>query len=375
MPEFEFGVPAMQEPYSARLEKLKGTIADNNLKGVIMVPGANLRFYTGVNSLLMERPFLFMVPLEGDPHLVVPTLESGPYGRAPVKIMLHKWSDTEGPSSTLQEAINQLQLNGRWGVEGDVPYRFVHLLLRYAQPQLENADPMLQSIRAVKDAEEIRRLGRAASILSKSFLHFFHLMKPGLSEIEVALKVGQEIARNGAESVQDVLVQSGPMAADGHHVPLSRKLRRKESVVVDATCTFGGYFADITRTFMIGRDPEFEELYNNVLEAQVAAVKASRAGVSVGSIDQAARGYLRNHQLDDYFIHRTGHGLGLEVHEAPYIIPNGAEITQESMAFTIEPGVYMQGKTGVRIEDDLITTTAGNKNLTKAVPKEFGWWN
>ena len=375
MPDCEFSGPTMNDPYSTRLTKLKSMLASSGIKGVIMTPGANLRFYTGVSSLLMERPFLFIVPAEGDPHLVAPTLESGPYANAPVKITLHKWSDTEGPSGMMREAINEVQLNGKWGIEGSTPYRFVHELLRYAQPQLDNADTVLQSIRAIKDADEIKRLTRAASILSKSFLHFFHILKPGLTEVEIAQEFAQEIGRNGAESVQDVLVQSGPMAADGHHVPLSRKVRRKESVVVDATCTFGGYYADITRTFIIGRDQGFEQLYDNVLQAQIAAVKASRAGVTVGSIDQAARGCLHNFQLDDYFIHRTGHGLGLAVHEAPYIVPNGEDITQESMAFTIEPGVYMQGKTGVRIEDDLITTATGSRVLTKSVPKEYGWWN
>jgi len=165
------------------------------------------------------------------------------------------------------------------------------------------------------------------------------------------------------------------MAADGHHLPSKRKLKRKESVVIDATCTYGGYFADITRTFMIGRDTAFERLYESVLEAQIEAVEASRAGETSGSIDEAARGCLRGKGLDQYFVHRTGHGLGLEVHEAPYIVPGGIEVIRPGMAFTIEPGAYMQGKTGIRIEDDLISTEQNSKVLTRAVPKALGWWN
>ena len=323
----------------------------------------------------MERPFLFMVPAEGDSHLVAPVLESGPYTRAPVKITIHSWTDSEGSSKAFQEVTSQLHLEGKWGMEGSVPYRFVHRLLQFAQPQLDNADPILQGIRAVKDQEEVSLLTRAASILSKSFLCVFQMMKPRITELEVSQRLSQEIVDNGADSVDDVLVQSGAMAADSHHFPSSRKLRRKESIVVDATCTYGGYYADVTRTFMMGKNALFEELYGNVLEAQIAAVRASRVGVAVGSIDYAAREHLRNHQLDSYFSHRTGHGLGLEVHEAPYIIPDGTEITQPSMAFTIEPGVYMQGKTGIRIEDDLITAGESGKVLTKSVPKEYGWWN
>ena len=365
----------MSAPYSARISKLKEVIREKHLDGVIFAPGPNLRYYTGVSSFLLERPFLFLVPVEGDPHLVAPVLESGPYTRTPLNITMHSWTDSDGPSKAFQEIALQLRLDGKWGMEGRVPYRFVHRLLQFGQPQLDNADSILQGIRAVKDQEEIRLLARAASILSKSYLQAFHFMKSGVTELEVSHKLGREILENGADSVDDVLVQSGAMAADSHHISSSRKLRRKESIVIDATCTCGDYFADVTRTFMIGKNAAFEERYANLLEAQIQAVKASRAGVTVGSIDFAARELLRKHQLDTYFTHRTGHGLGLEVHEEPYIIPDGTEIIQQSMAFTIEPGIYMQGKMGIRIEDDLVTAGEFARVLTRSIPKEYAWWN
>lgn len=357
-----------------RLGKLNRAMAQNGLNGIILVPGPNLRYYTNVNSLLLERPFLFFIPINGEPHLVAPTLESGPYLRAPLKILVHDWNDGEGPSKALENTVQQLSLNGKWGLEGRVPFRFIHQLLKYAHPRLEDAEPILQDIRAVKDAEEVKLLGRAAAILSKSFLKIPSMVKTGITELELAREISEAIHSNGAETVDDVLVQSGAMAADGHHLPSPKKLRGKESVVVDATCTFSGYFADITRTFVIGKDASFERLYENVLEAQEAAINASEKGVTVGSIDDAARGHLRRNGLDEYFIHRTGHGLGLEVHEAPYIITGGDEILQPSMIFTVEPGVYIRDKTGVRIEDDVLVTEQGNRVLTKSVPKEFGWW-
>lgn len=365
----------MTEQYSLRLGKLHEKVRENGLNGVILVPGPNLRYYSGGNSLLLERPFFMAVPISGEPHLLAPKLESGPYLRSPLKIMIHSWTDAEGTSEAMEEMVGQLNLSGRWGLEGNMPYRFIHALLKFAQPQFENADPILQSIRAVKDTQEAKLLVRSATILSKSFLKIPGMIKAGISEMELAQQVAHEIYSNGAETTPDILVQSGPMSADGHHLSCSRKLRRKESIVIDATCTYAGYFADITRTFMMGNDAEFARLYENVLEAQVEAVNASRVGVTVGSIDNAARGNLRRKNLDNLFVHRTGHGLGLEVHEAPYIIPGGRELIHASMAFTIEPGVYIQGKTGVRIEDDLITTDQSNKVLTKSVPKEFGWWN
>jgi Xaa-Pro aminopeptidase len=363
------------EQYSARMGKLRETITDTGLNGVVLIPGPNLRYYTGGNSLLLERPFFMMVPREGDPQLVAPTLEAGPYVRSPVKIGLHTWNDAEGPSKAIQEAINALNFTGRWGLDGDIPYRYVDPLLMFAQPQFENADQILQGIREVKDEQEVKMLSRSASILSKSFLTIPNLLKAGMSEMDLAQEISREIHSNGGETAPEVLVQSGPMAADGHHISSPRKIRRKESIVIDATCTYGGYYADITRTFILGKDTAFENMYAHVLEAQVAAVRAVSVGVNVGAVDDAARSSLRQKGLDGYFTHRTGHGLGLEVHEAPNIVPNGEERLEASMAFTVEPGIYMRDKTGLRIEDDLITKSSGSTILTKSVPKSYGWWN
>ena len=361
--------------YSARMRKLREEAAESGLKGVFLVPGPNLRYYTGGNSLLLERPFFMAVPVEGIPHLVSPQLEAGPYHRSPVNITIHSWSDSEGPSKAIQETVEALNMNGKWGVEGDMPYRYADLLLKFARPELENVDQILQSIRALKDSRELKLLTRAAAILSKSFLAIPNKLEAGITELDLARSIGNEIQSKGGETVPEVLVQSGPMAADGHHLPSSRKIKRRESVVVDATCTHQGYFADITRTFILGKNKDFENLYDEVLQAQVSAMKTAKAGATVGAIDEAARSSFREKNLDGLFIHRTGHGLGLEVHEAPYIVPNGTEPLQPSMAFTIEPGVYMPGKTGLRIEDDLISTSNRSKVLTKSVPSEFGWWN
>jgi len=363
------------DPYSVRMNTLRDKIAVNGLKGVILVPGPNLRYYTGGHSLLLERPFFLAIPLDGDPQMVTPTLEAGPYVNCPLKIMIHSWSDADGPSKAIQEAVSMLDLNGKWGLEGDMPYGFIDWIFRYAKPDFANAHQILQNIRAIKDPDEVKRLTKAAAILSKSFLKIPHLLKAGKSEVELSQAISSQIYSNGADSVPDALVQTGPMAADGHHLPSARKLRRKESVVVDATCTYEGYFADITRTFILGKDETFQRLYEELLEAQVAAVKASKAEETVGSVDEAARGHLRQKNLDGYFNHRTGHGLGLEVHEAPYIIPDGTERLLPSMAFTVEPGVYMPGKTGLRIEDDLVTKGDGSIVLTKSVPKEYDWWS
>jgi Xaa-Pro dipeptidase len=370
----EDGSSEKMQPFHGRLKKLKRYIADNDLEGIILVPGPNLRYLTGVNSMLLERPFLLFVPIDGDPHLVAPTLESGPYVRGSLKITVHSWNDSEGPTHAFQESIAQLPLNGKWGVEGRATFRFIHQILEYAHPDLVDAEAILQNIREIKEPVEVRALQRAASILSKSFVRIPEMISVGITELELARRISQTIYSNGAEYVGEVLVQSGEFAADPHHLPSTRKLKRRESIVVDTGCTYSGYYADITRTFTIGKNREFENLYGDVLTSQEAALEGSRSGVTVGSIDYAARTYLKNRGLDQYFIHRTGHGLGLEVHEAPYIVAEGKEIVLPSMVFTIEPGVYIPGEMGIRIEDDVLTTDRGCKVLTKSLPKQFEWW-
>jgi Xaa-Pro aminopeptidase len=365
---------AHAEGYLLRLEKLRKSIVTNGLEGMILVPGPNLRYYSGVNSLLLERPFLFFVSKEGDPHLVAPTLESGPYLTNPVHIIVHAWDDGVGPGNAIEGTVQQIGIHGKWGLEGRVPYQYISALLKSSQPQLENAESILQGIRARKEPGEIKLLQHAALILSKAFLKIPDMLKPEMTELELSRKVSEEITRKGAESVEDVLVQSGAMAAHCHHLPSGKKIKRNESIVVDISCRFSGYVADITRTFIIGKDRTFEDIYRKVLGAQVAAISASKQGVTVGSIDHAARGGLHEDGLDKYFVHRTGHGLGLEVHEAPYIIPGGKELVDASMVFTVEPGVYIEGKTGVRIEDDLVVTQQGRRVLTEVLPKEFSWW-
>lgn len=171
------------------------------------------------------------------------------------------------------------------------------------------------------------------------------------------------------------MVQSGVRAADPHSDTSSKKIRKGESVVVDVVSSYGGYAADITRTFILGGDSSVEKIYNNVLAAQQKAIDTAKVGVSTGRIDAAARDSLKRDGLAKYFIHRTGHGLGLEVHEAPYIVSGGRERLAAGMVFTVEPGAYIPGKLGVRIEDDVaMLKDCRREVLSGKVPKEYGWW-
>lgn len=359
--------------HATRLRRLKEGMRRYEFNGVIIVPGPNMKYYTGVGSLLLERPFLLFVPVEGEPHLVCPRLEAEQYRGVEPRIIIHEWDDSEGPSVGFDKLLSSLEFSGKWGVEGRVPFHFLYHLTKRVSVELDNAEPLLQKIREVKDEEEVKLLKEAARILSKSYLKIPELLEDGLSELQLARKISDLIYSNGAEKVEDLLVQSGARSAIPHALPSEKKIRRGESIVIDISSTFSGYYADITRTFMIGSNREFDNVYSHVLEAQERAIEVANEGAEVGSIDLAARDYLKSVRLSNYFTHRTGHGLGLEVHEAPYIVPGGKEKIRANMFFTIEPGVYMPSKFGVRIEDNLMGKSGMAEIITK-LPKELGWW-
>jgi len=359
--------------YGRRLETLRKRLNKKGLRGAIIVPGPNMMYFTGTNSLLLERPFMLLVPAEGEPHLVAPTFESGPYADGPVRMKIHPWTDSEGPAGAISKAAKGAKLRGKWGVEGRAPFLYLDRLMKEASPKFRNAEPILQGMREVKDETEMRLLKKSASMLSSAFEEFPTIVKEGLTELEVAKAATDIIYAKGATSVDDMLVQSGPRAADPHGLPSAKKIQKGEGVIIDVGATYEGYYSDITRAFCTGENKELEKVYQRVLEANTAGIAEAAKGVRAGDVDAAARGALKKAGLAMYFTHRTGHGLGLEVHEAPYIVEGNEEKLESGMCFTVEPGVYIRGKLGVRIEDDVLIEGEKGVAITNA-PKDFGWW-
>ena len=359
--------------HGRRLETLRKRLDKKGLRGAIIVPGPNMTYFTGVNSLLLERPFMLLVPADGEPQLVAPTFESGPYADGPVRMKIHSWTDSEGSAGAISKAAKGAGLKGKWGVEGRVPFLYLDRLMEEASPKFRNAEPILQGMREVKDEAEVKLLKKSASILSSAFEEFPAIIKEGMTELEVAKAATDAIYAKGASSVDDMLVQSGPRAADPHGLPTPKKILRGEGIIIDVGATYDGYYSDVTRVFCIGESKELEKVYGAVLEANMAGIAKAAGGVRVGDVDGAARGTLRRAGLAKYFTHRTGHGLGLEIHEAPYIVEGGKERLGGGMCFTVEPGAYLRGKLGVRIEDDVLID--GKKGLAITdTPKDFGWW-
>jgi Xaa-Pro aminopeptidase len=235
-----------------------------------------------------------------------------------------------------------------------------------------NGCDAIEKLRAVKDAGELAIMGEAARLISDVFRGVLRAIKPGISELELAAEIEYSMKRKGATSPSfDTIVASGPRSAWAHARPSSKLLRKNELVVLDQGAILRGYCSDMTRTVFLGRSPaKVRRLYAAVLEAQAAAKAAVRPGVLAGKVDAAARGVLRRYGLDQHFTHSTGHGLGIEIHEMPRLGRGDKTVLEQGMVVTIEPGVYLEGFGGIRIEDEVVVTARGAVDLTNA-PRGF----
>jgi D-alanyl-D-alanine dipeptidase len=229
------------------------------------------------------------------------------------------------------------------------------------------AAPILSTLRAVKDDDEIELLQRAARGADEAFRHLAESRLEGLREEEVAVLLGSLLRENGHDTVAFTIVGSGPNGASPHHEPGARPIRAGDPVVLDFGGRVGGYCSDISRTVCVGEPPKgFEEIYEVVREAQETAFQAVRPGIRATEIDAAARSVIESAGYGERFIHRTGHGIGLEEHEAPWIASDNEQALEPGMCFSIEPGIYLEGRFGVRIEDIVTVTDDGAQRLNRA---------
>jgi Xaa-Pro aminopeptidase len=230
----------------------------------------------------------------------------------------------------------------------------------------------VEQLRTVKDSGELDTMRDAAKLVSEVWTRVVRKMKPGISELHVAAEVEHAMKIGGASGPSfETIVASGPRSAWAHARATSKLLKKNELVVMDQGAILRGYCSDMTRTVFLGRPSErVRGLYQAVLEAQQAAKAVIRPGVRAGDVDAAARRTLKRHKLDQYFTHSTGHGLGIEIHETPRLSRGECFVLEEGMVVTIEPGVYVEGLGGIRIEDEVVVTSIGSRDLTGAT-REF----
>ena len=354
--------------YIERQEKLRGV---RGVDAVALVPGANLVYFTGLHFHLSERPIVALFMPGGEAAFIVPELELPQLNARPdLAARTFVWTDAGGFEGAFGEAVTALGLRGgTLGVDGMtmrvsewLAFKRVDETLRVKPVERE-----LIAIRARKTAEEVDAMRRAVRLSEKALETLLEEIKPGMTERAVAARLSELLRAQGGEGEAfGALVQTGPNSALPHGGVSDRALQEGEFLLIDFGGKVGGYPADITRTFCLGApSEEMVRIHDAVLRANRAAVGAAEPGVPMGALDRAARGVIEEAGYGPLFIHRTGHGLGLEIHEPiPQIAAGVADLLEPGMAFTIEPGVYVPGLGGVRIEDDVVVTETGVEVLT-----------
>jgi Xaa-Pro aminopeptidase len=371
-------VQSVADIHLDRLRRAATASAEAGLDALLVTPGADLRYLVGYDAKPLERLTCLLVPARGEPVLVVPRLERAAAeasGAADVvKVLTHEETDD---AYALTAGLLRDALGGdpaRVGL-ADRMWAEQVLRLRGQLPGAEQvtAGQVLRPLRLRKQADEVDGLRRAARAIDSVHERMGEWLRPGRTEREVARDIGDAIIAAGHDRVNFTIVGSGPNGASPHHDASDRVIERGDAVVVDIGGSMpDGYCSDCTRTYVAGGSPdsEFAAYYGVLLEAQKRACDAVRPGVTAESVDAAARDVIAAGGYGEHFIHRTGHGIGLEEHEDPYIVAGNDVVLEPGMCFSIEPGIYLAGRHGARIEDIVAVTDDGVERLD-AISREL----
>ena len=362
--------------HQERLSKIQQQLKEKGLHGMALVPGPNLLYVSGMHTHLSERPIVLLIPTDGEPAIVIPTLEA-PKARAAgiSEERIFHWGDDEGYMGAFQKACQTLELAGKTIAVEKLYMRMIEWdMLEEFAPNLKRdyADPILNGIRLVKGDDELAHMQKAVDIAEQAMHKLLPQIKIGMTEKQIAGMLNQLMIEGGSDGNPfGPIVSSGPNAASPHAVPTDRPIQAGELMIIDWGAIVHDYPSDITRTFAIGEiSDELKQMYATVKAANEAGISASTPENSCSAVDEAPRKVINDAGYGEYFIHRTGHGLGLEVHEEPSMVTGNNAQLIPGMTFTVEPGIYIPQVGGVRIEDDVLITAEGNRILT-SFPKEL----
>ncbi|MER5754153.1 aminopeptidase P family protein [Streptomyces sp. NPDC002088] len=357
--------PFTADDYRARMERAAHAAADAGLAGLLVAPGPDLVWLTGyAPTAATERLTLLVLAAGQDPVLVVPTLEAPDAAKATgaPALTVRDWTDGKDPYAA---TAGILDASGRFGISDNA--WAMHLLgLQKVLPgtsyaSLTDALPML---RAVKDAAELELLAAAGAAADATFEEIRNVPFAGRRESEIALDLSRLLRQHGHAVVDFTIVGSGPNGANPHHEVGDRVIERGDMVVLDFGGLKDGYGSDTTRTVHVGEPTDEERAVHDIVRAaQEAGFRAVRPGVACQEVDRAARKVIEDAGYGPYFIHRTGHGIGVTTHEPPYMIEGEQQTLVPGMCFSIEPGIYLPGRFGVRIEDIVAVTEEGGRRL------------
>jgi Xaa-Pro aminopeptidase len=361
----------------SRFDKLNASLRTSDLDAVILNPGPTLTYLSGLHFHLMERPVVLLFAKDQDPAIVLPELELQKTVDLPYKLQVFAYPENPVEwDNAFRKAVQALGLDGkRIGVE---PRQLRLLEFRHVKSGAPEADypdasDVLSSLRLKKDKAEVEAMRKAVKIAQDALEATIPLIKIGMSEKELSSELVTQLLKHGSEPEMPFspIVSGGPNSANPHASPTERKLQAGDLLVVDWGAAYDGYISDLTRTFAVGEvDEEYKKIHKIVQEANTAGRAAGKPGVPCANVDIAAREVIMKAGYGKYFTHRTGHGIGMEGHEEPYMRGDNMQILEPGMAYTVEPGIYLPNRNGVRIEDNVVITETGADVLSD-MPREI----
>jgi Xaa-Pro dipeptidase len=359
--------------FETRIQALKTLGKKAGIDAFLVVSEKNMRYFAGFSTLSMERFAGIIIPVAtGIPVVIVPRLEKTKAEEKSAFGEIRSYSDSESPASLLNKVIKELKLEkATFGVEGTLPFKFYGMLAaKSLKTKAIDASSFFSQLRRIKSEDELKLIEKAAGFVADGIKAGIDFIKPGVTELAISCQIERAIKESGGESVPFCIVLSGANSALPHGETSNRKIGEKDMVLMDVGAVCEGYCGDLTRTvFVRGSTNEEKQIYDVVSEAHDAALRSVKSGIMAEEVDSVARNVIGKAGYGEYFTHRTGHGLGLDVHEEPYIVQGNRMELKPGMVFTIEPGIYFFGKFGVRIEDNIAVTEMNSKMLSN-VPTE-----
>jgi len=360
-----------------RFDKLNASLRTSDLDAVILNPGPTLTYLTGMHFHLMERPVVLLFAKDQVPAIVMPELELQKVASLPYELQVFAYP--ENPSEwdkAFRKATQALGLDGkRIGVEPRQLRLLEYGYVKSSAPEADypDASEVLSSLRLRKDKAEVEAMRCAVKIAQDALEATIPLIKIGMTEKELSSELVIQLFKHGSEPEMPFspIVSGGLNSANPHASPTDRKLQIGDLLVIDWGAAYDGYISDLTRTFAVGEvDDEYKKIHKIVQDANAAGRAAAKPGVPCANVDIAARDVIEKSGYGKYFTHRTGHGIGMEGHEEPYMRGDNMQILEPGMAFTVEPGIYLPGRNGVRIEDNVVITETGADVLSD-MPREI----
>ena len=365
----------MANPTTARRSEQLFERLDDEVRTVVLTPGATMRYVTGLEMHQSERPTLVVLFRDRESAVVCPMLETDRVEEIIPDADRFSYADATDPVPAAREAFERLRETARIGEPIGVERRSTRLLdtavFAPGNVELVEVDDAIAAVRSRKDADEIAAMRTAVSIIEEILEVVVDGIEPGIRERDVETEIRKRVLDSEAESFGVGIVTAGERTAYPHASTGHRRIERDELVMIDVGVVFDGYYSDITRTVAVGDpDDELVEIYDVVRAAASAARQRIGPGVACQEIDRAARAVIEDAGYGEYFPHRVGHGLGLEGHEPPYLVEGNDAPLQVGQTVTVEPGIYVPGLGGVRIEDDVVVDESGARVLT-SFPREL----